>query len=55
MKLAKLYGNIYIGKHLWQSTSPITGDALECDAFGFQAAYGCEILFVGFVFDFANG
>ena len=40
MKLAKLDGNIHISKHLWQTTSPITGYALDCDAFGFQAAYG---------------
>jgi len=55
MKLAELYGNIYIGKHLRQSSSPIADDALDGYAFGFQAAYGFGVEFVGFVFDFANG
>ena len=53
MKLTELYGNIR--KHLYQTASPITNNALYFNAFGFQAAYCCEILFVGFVFDFADG
>ena len=54
MELAELYGNIHIGKHLWQTTSPVAGYALDCDALGFQAAYGLGVELIGLVFDFAN-